>query len=595
MNFGGCGACVVLLSKYVPVLAKLRILRLEELQNLLKTTDANTGVRVKLVVGNTRMGYHKELGHYDKYIDLRYIPEMSMIGRDRGIEIGATVTISKLSSGAVGTKRAIRARKVEVFLTGKLLTIAALYEAIILVKVTVVPEDGTQNHPYRSSLAVDDVQFPTLLSSSKQVVQLNRGCHPVGEPIPKSGASLQASGEAVYVDDIPSPGNRLHGAFIYSTKPFARVKGIKFNSESLPDGVTALISYKDIPIGGQNIGLVFAFGPEPLFAEKLTQYAGEPLAFVVSVEEAIERSSIFEVPPVVYPEKVGDLSKGMAQADHKILSAEIKLGLQYHFYMENQTALAALDEDNCMVVYSSTQCSEYAHVAIVKCLGVPEHNVRVLTRRVGGDSVRARNLHAYDSLKLFYDVSVGEPLEYTLTSIWERLATSSSFNQRIEIIKEFNRYSVWKKRDMGDLRHLYLQLMKMEAYLEAVHLSANSYFVPDSASKQYLNYGAAVEVDLLTGQTTILRSDILYDCGQSINPAVDLGQIEGAFVQGIGFFMLEEYTTNSDGLSNAEGTWTYKIPTLDTIPKQFNVEILNSRHHQNRFSLQKLPVSRHYS
>ena len=61
-----------------------------------------------------------------------------------------------------------------------------------------------------------------------------------------------------------------------------------------------------------------------------------------------------------------------------------------------------------------------------------------------------------------------------------------------------------------------------------------------------------------------------------------LFQIEGAFVQGIGFFMLEEYLTNSKGLVVAEGTWTYKIPTVDTIPKKFNVEILNSGHHKER-------------
>lgn len=59
-------------------------------------------------------------------------------------------------------------------------------------------------------------------------------------------------------------------------------------------------------------------------------------------------------------------------------------------------------------------------------------------------------------------------------------------------------------------------------------------------------------------------------------------QIEGAFVQGIGFFMLEEYTTNSDGLVDIEGTWTYKIPTIDTIPKQFNVELLSSGYNSKR-------------
>lgn len=91
-----------------------------------------------------------------------------------------------------------------------------------------------------------------------------------------------------------------------------------------------------------------------------------------------------------------------------------------------------------------------------------------------------------------------------------------------------------------------------------------------------------MEVNLITGETTILQTDIIYDCGESLNPAVDLGQIEGAYVQGIGFFMLEEYTKNSDGLVITNNTWTYKIPTVDTIPKQFNVEIFNSGNHKNR-------------
>lgn len=57
---------------------------------------------------------------------------------------------------------------------------------------------------------------------------------------------------------------------------------------------------------------------------------------------------------------------------------------------------------------------------------------------------------------------------------------------------------------------------------------------------------------------------------------------EGAFVQGIGFFMMEEYTTDEKGLVVQQGTWDYKIPTVDTIPKHFNVEIVNTGHHKNR-------------
>nr|ACN36891.1 unknown [Zea mays] len=124
-----------------------------------------------------------------------------------------------------------------------------------------------------------------------------------------------------------------------------------------------------------------------------------------------------------------------------------------------------------------------------------------------------------------------------------------------------------------------------QAYEDDVDLSASAYWVPGQASNKYLNYGAGiseVEIDLLTGAITIIRGDLVYDCGKSLNPAVDLGQIEGSFVQGIGFFVYEEYTTNSDGLMISNSTWDYKIPSVDIIPRQFNAEVLNTGYHKNR-------------
>jgi xanthine dehydrogenase molybdopterin-binding subunit B len=59
-------------------------------------------------------------------------------------------------------------------------------------------------------------------------------------------------------------------------------------------------------------------------------------------------------------------------------------------------------------------------------------------------------------------------------------------------------------------------------------------------------------------------------------------QIEGCFVQGIGFFTNEDYKTNSDGLVIHDGTWTYKIPTVDNIPKEFNVQMFNSARDKKR-------------
>ena len=72
--------------------------------------------------------------------------------------------------------------------------------------------------------------------------------------------------------------------------------------------------------------------------------------------------------------------------------------------METQTALAVPDEDNCMVVYSSIQVPEYAHSVIAKCLGVPEHNIRVITRRVdggfGGKAIKAMPVSVILSMHL---------------------------------------------------------------------------------------------------------------------------------------------------------------------------------------------------
>ncbi|KAE8692975.1 Indole-3-acetaldehyde oxidase [Hibiscus syriacus] len=937
---------------------------LEELQSLLQM-EVNKVVSTKIIVGNTGTGYYKELVHYDSYIDLRYIPEFSIIRKDStGIEIGAAVMISKaietlkeekesefnkeaklvfkksvttwrrllqsssgiqimkgqsrlkltleeflgrppLDSetvllsikipcwesnrsvsydahdkllfqtyraaprplgnalpylnaaflaqvslrksptgfmlkncrfvfGAYGTKHAIRVKEFEEFLCGKLLSISVLYEAIRLLETLVIPEDGTSSPAYRSSLAVGFlfeflsplIDYPVEISNGL-VNQYNGASlfkdsnQELGEPTIKTGAILQASGEAIYVDDIPSPKDCLYGAFIYSTEPLARVKGIKLNPGTSPDGVITLITSKDIP--GLNVGSMSFFGTEPLYADELTEGIGQRIAFVVadtqknadiaatlavveydkenleppilSVEEAVERCSFYKVPPPLYPN-------------------QIKLGSQYYFYMETQTALAIPDEDDCMVVYSSIQFPEYAHNTIAGCLGVPDHNVRVKTRRLGGgfggkavksmavasacavaayrlhrpvrvyvnrkfdmimsggrhpmkitysvgfksngkitalkldilldsgmfvdlcktnlpsraavrapgdaqasyiceaviehvasylsmevDSVRNINLHTQNSLGFFFPSSVGEPLEYTLPSIWDRLASTSSFYKRTEMVKEFNRCHNWKKRGISRVPIVYEVMMRstpgkvsilrdgsivvevggiemgqglwtkvkqmtayglglvkcsgtqdllekvrvieadtlsviqggltagsttseasceavrlccnilverltplkeklmeqvgsvewetliLEAYRNSVNLSANTLYTPNLSSMRYINYGVAVsevEINLITGETTILRTDIIYDCGQSLNPAVDLGQIEGAYVQGIGFFMLEEYLTNSDGLVITDNTWTYKIPTVDTIPKQFNVEILNSGHHKDR-------------
>jgi xanthine dehydrogenase large subunit len=92
----------------------------------------------------------------------------------------------------------------------------------------------------------------------------------------------------------------------------------------------------------------------------------------------------------------------------------------------------------------------------------------------------------------------------------------------------------------------------------------------------YFGYGAAVsevEVDTLTGEYVLRRVDILHDVGQSLNPAIDLGQIEGAFVQGMGWLTTEELWWDSEGRLRTHAPSTYKIPAVGDVPADLRVSI----------------------
>jgi xanthine dehydrogenase large subunit len=124
------------------------------------------------------------------------------------------------------------------------------------------------------------------------------------------------------------------------------------------------------------------------------------------------------------------------------------------------------------------------------------------------------------------------------------------------------------------------------AYLNRVQLSATGfyktpkiYYDRDTARGRpffYFTYGAAVSevlVDTLTGENRLLAVDILHDVGQSLNPAVDLGQIEGGYIQGLGWLTTEELVWDDKGRLATHAPSTYKIPTASDRPAAFNIAI----------------------
>ena len=96
----------------------------------------------------------------------------------------------------------------------------------------------------------------------------------------------------------------------------------------------------------------------------------------------------------------------------------------------------------------------------------------------------------------------------------------------------------------------------------------------------YFAYGAAcseVLIDTMTGEMKVTRVDILHDVGHSMNPAIDMGQIEGGFVQGMGWLTTEELVFDAQGVLRTHAPSTYKIPCASDVPEDFRVALYNSK------------------
>jgi xanthine dehydrogenase large subunit len=149
------------------------------------------------------------------------------------------------------------------------------------------------------------------------------------------------------------------------------------------------------------------------------------------------------------------------------------------------------------------------------------------------------------------------------------------------------------KADYSNPLITFKELVK-KAYFERIDLSAHGFYATpgihfDRDKGQghpflYYVFGAAVSeitLDLLTGRTTLDFAHIIHDCGSSINPRVDIGQVQGAFAQGLGWVTTEELVYNDKGRLLSSSPATYKIPTIGDIPENLHVELLEGSINEN--------------
>ncbi len=171
-------------------------------------------------------------------------------------------------------------------------------------------------------------------------------------------------------------------------------------------------------------------------------------------------------------------------------------------------------------------------------------------------------------------------------TIKERLLTFASehFAVKVDSLQLVNNQLIHEKGQIS-----FPELINL-AYLNRISLSSTGFYATpeiyyDREKAEghpffYYAYGIAlseVEVDVLTGENSVTRVDILHDVGNSINPALDIGQIEGGFIQGMGWLTTEDLSWNDKGQLASNAPATYKIPAIGDTPAEFNVTLYDSQ------------------
>ncbi len=225
----------------------------------------------------------------------------------------------------------------------------------------------------------------------------------VSRPLPHDSSPLHVTGQARYIDDIPTPANTLHLAFGLSGIAKGTVTAMDLTAVRAAPGVVAVLTAADLPFAND---VSPSAHDEPLLTTGPVMYLGQALFLVVAdthlaarkaarlgkityaeetpiltIAEAMAANSRFEDGPRIWTK--GDVAAALAAAPNR-LSGHFVMGGQEHFYLEGQAALAMPQEGGDMLVHSSTQHPTEVQHKVAEALGVPMNAVRCEVRRMGG-------------------------------------------------------------------------------------------------------------------------------------------------------------------------------------------------------------------
>ncbi|CAD0197572.1 unnamed protein product [Chrysodeixis includens] len=438
------------------------------------------------------------------------------------------------------------------------------------------------------------------VSRGQQMYETDPSTWPLNQPIPKMEGLIQCAGEAVYTDDIPAFSNEVYAAFVLATVGRGQISSIDANETLAGVNKCGIIQYnnydvyedngyarnENIPEFGINVynncynastwnykcidtvtdtaKNTWARSPGTLEQIAMTELMMEQISYELSLDPVQVRLKNLDPKYSDLKEMYQTLKTNSDYEARRMVVNKFnvdnrwkKRGLRFvflrweHIYARYfDVNLAVYHGDGTVVIShggaeigqgintKAAQIAAYMLGVPIEKVIIKENNTIVSPNAaVSGGSLTTQNII----------IGVEKCCEQLLV--------------RLEPIRRQLQNPTWE------------ELIK-KSFEKFVDLQAHG-FVGKDDIQNYIVYGvtlAEVEIDVLTGESEILRVDILQDVGRSVNPALDIGQVEGAFVMGLGYWTSEKLVYDSNtGELLTDRTWNYFVPQVRDIPQDFRI------------------------
>ncbi|CAL1529227.1 unnamed protein product [Lymnaea stagnalis] len=472
-----------------------------------------------------------------------------------------TKTIKSLPSIVYGgiNDKLIHAVKTEQFLANKTLSETVMKEALTVLKGELIPtidemsaspkyrQDLARNLLYKGLLEVFESSNQKIktgreslshpISSGLQTFQELKSEFPLKASMPKQTATLQASGETIYVNDIPNFQHELFAAFVTTQVASGVLESVDATEALKMPGVVRFLTAKDIPEGGKNDWMgssgLFYFRQEEIFATKQISYCGQTVGLILAKTASLAKAAARKV-KVTYTDlqkPVTNLEESIAlgkEFDYetketvvgkpddawknveKTVEGEVRMGGQFHYYIETQVSLAVPSEDG-IDLYCSTQFADMNQYVAAEVIGKPINYINVTVPLIGG-GFGGKN---FDSSL----VSAATTLGAYLTGRPVRMSLDLSTNMHVC----GKRPAVMAKYKAGFTSSGDVQVIDMDLYIDCGHRDSLKHVVGPMKIFRYIDMGYYVP-------NWKFRPHLMFTNKQTMTSARAPGGVPGALV-----------------------------------------------------------------